>query len=127
MHYEVKCLRGNAASGAYEVVVLSPRGKLWSLAAVDFGQELQEVCRGRYPYVLVDMAEVSFLDSCGIGSLFKSQKVANERGVILALASLQSNVQLVADLVALDKILEIYADTTQFMNVLRERLSESPR
>ncbi|MBD2103288.1 STAS domain-containing protein [Leptolyngbya sp. FACHB-261] len=125
MRYEVSCLSGVAASGPYEVIVLKPRGRMTSLEAVYFGQELQEVCGGRYPNVLVDMADVIFLDSCGIGSLVGGLKVAKQQGVRLALASLHGPVRLAAELICIDQLFEIYENAQQFLDALATGLSTS--
>ncbi len=118
MRCEVSCLNGKTRAGRYEIIVLKPRGRMCSLEAVYFGQELQEVCTGRYPHVLVDLSEVSFLDSCGIATLVAGLRVARQYSVRLALSSLRGNVRLAAELICIDQLFEIYADAQQFMDAL---------
>ncbi|MBD2102699.1 STAS domain-containing protein [Leptolyngbya sp. FACHB-261] len=123
---EVSCLRGEVARQHYEIIVLSPRGKMCSLEAVYFGRELQEAGKGRYPHLLVDMSRVTSIDSCGVGALVASQRIAKAHRVRLALASLQRDVQPVMKLMDINKLIEIYDAPDQFVKVVQSSLQTHP-
>lgn len=118
MRCEVICLSPEVRSEGCEIIVFKPYGSLCTLNAVNFGQKLREACTGRYPYLLVDMAEVKVLDGCGVSALLKALRVARQHSVKLVLVALQHNVRWVVELVGLTRSFEIYADPQQFMDTL---------
>ncbi len=118
MRYDVSYVRSETRSDPREVLILKPRGQMSSLSAIQFGQVLQEICNGRYPCVLIEMHDVSLLDSCGVGVLVAGAKTARQHGVQLALVSLSSNVRLVAEFVQLAQIIDIYFSPEHFLERL---------
>lgn len=59
-------------------------------------------------HVVLDFADVSFLDSSGLGSLVAWFKELRSRGGRLCLAAVQDRVAFVLRVAALDQVLDVY-------------------
>jgi len=71
------------------------------LAAVEHGRR-----------VLVDMAEVSYIDSSGIACLIEALQEARKKGADLALIAVNPQALRVLELARLDSVFAIHADLT---------------
>jgi anti-sigma B factor antagonist len=60
--------------------------------------------------VLVDLSQVTYIDSSGIASLVEGLQVAKKQKSELALVSVSQRVRRVLELARLDKVFEIHAD-----------------
>ncbi len=58
--------------------------------------------------VIIDLAEVKFIDSSGLGALLSGYKNANMRSGAFALAGLQPRVKSMFELTRLNRVFEIY-------------------
>lgn len=61
-------------------------------------------------WVLVDMAEVNYIDSSGIACLIEALQLARKNGVDLALLSVNPQAMRVLELARLDTVFSIHAD-----------------
>jgi anti-sigma B factor antagonist len=60
--------------------------------------------------VLVDLSQVSYIDSSGIASLVEGLQVARKQKLDLALVAVSQKVRRVLELARLDKVFAIHAD-----------------
>jgi anti-sigma B factor antagonist len=60
--------------------------------------------------IVVDLADVKFIDSSGLGALLSGYKNANMRSSAFALAGLQPRVQSMFELTRLNRVFDIYPD-----------------
>ena len=65
--------------------IVEVSGELEMHAAPELRAELQRVCAVEKPRVLIDLSQVSFIDSTGIGVLVGGLKRAREAGGALVL------------------------------------------
>jgi len=63
--------------------------------------------------IIVDLKEVRFIDSSGLGALLSGYKNANLHQGNLALSGLQSRVQSMFELTRLHQVFEIYPNTEE--------------
>lgn len=86
-------------------VVLSPRGRLNLTSASRLKQAVDdEVGKGKVRLVL-DLAEVEFIDSSGLGAIVSGLKAARQAGGDLRIAAAGEQVLTVLKLTNLDRIL----------------------
>jgi anti-sigma B factor antagonist len=71
--------------------------------------------------VLVDLTEVRFIDSSGLGALIAAYKSATTNGGILALAGLQPPVRSVFELTRLHRVFKVFETVTEAV----ERLGQA--
>lgn len=62
--------------------------------------------------VLVDMAEVTYIDSSGIACLIEALQTARKKGADLALLSVSAQAKRVLELARLDMVFKIHDDLT---------------
>jgi anti-sigma B factor antagonist len=82
-----------------------------------FKQELKklEVPAGT---LLLDLAEVDFMDSPGLGALMSALRQATTRGGELSLCGLSASVRYVVEIVRMHKIVDVYNDRSEALRTL---------
>jgi anti-sigma B factor antagonist len=63
--------------------------------------------------LIVDLGEVQFIDSSGLGALLSGHKNALQRSAGFALAGLQPRVKSMFELTRLQRVFDIYPDLTE--------------
>ena len=100
----------NQAGGAS---VVTMNGRLDLLSAAQVKQRLaQEVAGGRKRLV-VDLGDVSFIDSSGLGSLISGLKAARVAGGDLRIARPSEQAQLILKLTTLDRVMKPYGSVDE--------------
>ena len=84
------------------MTVLRPSGELDLATAEPFRRELQTVLADEPPELVIDLADVTFLDSSGIAVLASALKAQRAREAGLAVINPQPIVQRALELVGLD-------------------------
>jgi len=90
--------------------VLAPVGDLDLAGAPRLRQQVHRVAPGGEPRLIVDLSEVDFVDSTGLGVLIGVLKRVRTQGGQLRLAGAQPSVHRVVELVGLDRVFETYPD-----------------
>lgn len=102
MELTVNPLEGNVGA-----VVRVPAGYLDVSNSKAFREALQPVLEG-YPAVLVDLREVEFIDSSGLGSLLSCLRTMNAKDGDLRLFGMRKPVQAMFELVRMHRLFAIY-------------------
>ncbi|MCW4386098.1 STAS domain-containing protein [Salinibacterium sp. SYSU T00001] len=85
--------------------VLAPRGKLNLVTAPAVKAKIDELVASGSPRIVVDLSEVTFMDSSGLGALIGSLKSARQAGGDMRIAAAGEQVRAVLKLTNLDRIL----------------------
>jgi len=93
---------GNAA-----VVVLS--GRLDGVTSPQYGAKLRELLEGGAARVVLDLAELTYISSAGVGEFVHSARLLKEAGGRFCLANVQTRVRSVFDMCGLGGVFEIYS------------------
>ncbi|MCA0921456.1 STAS domain-containing protein [Pseudooceanicola nanhaiensis] len=89
------------------MVVTVQSARIDAAAAIQFKDKMRVAAEGSSPKVLLDLSQVDFIDSSGLGAIVGVMKcLAPERR--LDLASLQPNVERVFRLTRMDSVFIIY-------------------
>ena len=89
-------------------IVFQPRGHRFDLETADrFKQQLTKIRSDRYQVLVVDMTNVEFIDSPGLGTLVMGFKKARQQGCRLVICNLQPSVKLIFEISQLDRVFEI--------------------
>jgi len=91
-----------------EVAVLRLDGRLNMVAAPRLKEAVDQVVEGGRPRVVVDMAEVTFMDSSGLGALIAGLKKARQRNGDLRISGMNDQVATVLRLTNLDRVLRAH-------------------
>jgi anti-sigma B factor antagonist len=90
------------------VTVLAPRGRLDMASAPAFREQVKQLIESGTTRLVVDLGEVSFVDSSGLGAVIGGLKVARQAGGDLRVARANQQVLLVLDLTSLNRVLRPY-------------------
>ena len=102
---EIKCREeGN------NVLVVDVIGDLDARSAADLKLTLNEKIEKGHIWVLVNLSEVPYMDSAGLGVLVSGLKNANRQNGDLKLWGLQPDVRNIFELTRLNKVFQIFED-----------------
>jgi anti-sigma B factor antagonist len=88
--------------------VLHPTGRLNMVAAPAFKALLEETVASGQTRIVVDLGQVSFIDSSGLGALISGLKATRQAGGDLRLAVVPEQVLTVLRLTNLDRVLRVH-------------------
>ena len=91
-----------------EAIVVVVVGELTLREAPAFHSALLELCEESPKHLVVELSEVSFIDSSGVGTLTDVFRKMNQRGGRLALVGLRKMVRSVFEITRLDQFLAIF-------------------
>jgi anti-sigma B factor antagonist len=91
-----------------DVQVLELVGRLDTYTAPPIRQWLEEATMNEPAQIVVNLENVTFLDSTGLATLVQGMKRCRQRSGDLRLCNLQQPVRLIFELTRLDKAFEIY-------------------
>jgi anti-anti-sigma factor len=94
--------------------IIKPAGVLDGLQANELRHQVSELVASGNNLVLLDLADVNFIDSSGLGTLIAVLKMLRTAGGDLYLCSLAAPVQNLFALTRMDGIFETLGDRTHF-------------
>lgn len=101
---KVSCVRGDGVD-----VVLVEAARIDALVAIQFKDEMRAVTADAAPRVVLDLRQVDFIDSSGLGAIVSAMK-AMPQGRKLELAGLTPTVDKVFRMTRMDSIFTIHPD-----------------
>jgi anti-sigma B factor antagonist len=90
--------------------VIRPIGHLDMLAAADFKALVASVVQSEPAVVVVDLSEVEFVDSSGLGAIISGLRTSREAGSDFRIAGPRAQVRTVLELTSIDRILPPYVN-----------------
>jgi len=93
--------------------VLQPTGRLNMVAAPAFKDLVEETVAAGRARIVVDLAEVTFIDSSGLGALIAGLKTARQAGGDLRIADVPEQVMTVLRLTNLDRVLRAHTSVAE--------------
>jgi anti-sigma B factor antagonist len=94
--------------------VLEPAGILDSTQAEAFRKAVDEALEEKYEIILIDLKNVTFIDSSGLGSLVMVLKKVRAADRKLYICSVNDQVRMLFDLTGMDRVFEVFADRAEF-------------
>ena len=92
-----------------EFAILRLSGKLNMVYAGQLREEIADLIAKGYFKIAIDMGQVDFMDSSGLGALIYGLKATREAGGDLRIAAPVEQVQLVLKLTNLDRVVNTYS------------------
>lgn len=93
-------------------VVVRPSGRLTMVTAPDMREALHALVAAGDSRIVVDLREVEFIDSSGLGALISGLRAARQAGGDLRIAAPNQQVQSVMEVTSLNRVLSSY-DTAE--------------
>ena len=91
-----------------QVAVVIPDGRLDLSSAPEFKQALNDAVEAGDRILIVDLSNVPFLDSSGLGALISGMKATRLSGGDLRIAQVGEQARLILELTTLDKVMKLY-------------------
>jgi anti-sigma B factor antagonist len=99
------------------IKVVQPTGILDSTQVDHFYQVIDEAVQTHASTILVDLREVTFMDSSGLGALVVALKTARSFGKRLCICSINAQVKILFELTSMDQVFEIFSNQDHFCQV----------
>jgi anti-sigma B factor antagonist len=106
-------VRADVTQGQKRVEVMEPKGRLDMASAPAFRERVKQLVESGSDRLIVDLGEVSFVDSSGLGAVIGGLKVARQAGGDLRIARANEQVKLVLELTSLNRLLHPYVTLEQ--------------
>ena len=90
------------------VTVVSPRGRLDMAAAPAFREKVRALVTEGAARLVVDLGDVTFVDSSGLGAVIGGLRLARQAGGDLRIARPADQVKMVLDITSLVRVLKPY-------------------
>jgi anti-anti-sigma factor len=99
---------------AEQVKIFQPNGSFDATKSQDFRQEITKIVEANPKIVLVDLKNVTFMDSSGLGALVLAFKTLRSSNSKLVLCSINEQIRILFELTGMDKVFEIFANQDEF-------------
>ncbi|ABW32289.1 STAS domain-containing protein [Acaryochloris marina] len=99
---------------SYEV--FQPADLMDGISANQLRSEINDALANGVTTILIDLRDVTFMNSSAIGSLVATLKSVRGEDGTLSLCSLNDQVRIIFELTKMDNIFDIYADRQEFMH-----------
>lgn len=97
-----------------DIQVIEPIGILDSTKAEEFRQSVEELLQNGAETILVDLTDITFIDSSGLGTLVVLLKKIRGLNRSLCLCSINDQVRMLFELTSMDRVFDIYEDRQAF-------------
>ncbi len=96
------------------VKILHPAGILDGIRGNELRREVNDILNIGANIVLIDLKDVKFIDSSGLGALVSAMKMVRTAGSQLFVCSINGQVKMLFELTKMDRIFENFADQDEF-------------
>lgn len=97
------------------IQIIAPQGRLDSNQIPIFRAEVDALIGNTAALLLIDLSQVPFVDSAGLGSIVSILKALRNQGGDVALCALSEGVKILFKLTRMDSVFEIYPDQAAFL------------
>jgi anti-sigma B factor antagonist len=108
------------------VKTLEPAGILDSTKAEDFRQTVDQLLREGVDVILIDLKDISFIDSSGLGTLVVLLKKVRSMERKLCICSINDQVRMLFELTNMDQVFDVYNDRAAFEREVLQPLDYKP-
>ena len=90
------------------ISILKPKGRLDASTASEIQEKVKVLSKDKQINFVIDMEEVNFIDSFGLGCLVASIRSVKKMGGEIKISSLQNQVRTIFELTRLHQLFEIF-------------------
>jgi anti-sigma B factor antagonist len=96
------------------IKTIEPAGILDSTKAEEFRQTVDQLLKDGAEVILIDLKDISFIDSSGLGTLVVLLKKVRSMNRRLCICSINDQVRMLFELTNMDQVFEVYDDRAAF-------------
>ena len=108
----------HTASDGTTIIVLTPSGRLDIRTAWQFRLELQQCISKLSPHVVINLSQVSFVDSSGLTALVAGMRDADKNQGSFRICEVHPESRLVFEVTMMDSVFEIYETEEKALETL---------
>lgn len=97
-----------------DIQIVQPSGMLAGDQVHPFRQEIEEAFRTGASTVLVDLTDISFMDSSGLGALVNALKTSRAAKKRFCICSISDQVRILFELTDMARVFEIFPSRDEF-------------
>lgn len=94
--------------------VIQPEGILDSVNTNNLRRDILDTINGEVKVILLDLQNITFMNSSGLGALVAILKAVKAKGGELALCSLSDQVRIIFELSRMERIFQVFENLQQF-------------
>ena len=94
--------------------VIQPKGILDSVNTNNLRRDILDTIDGEVKVILLDLQDITFMNSSGLGALVATLKAVKAEGAELALCSLSDQVRIIFELSRMERIFQVFEDVKEF-------------
>jgi anti-sigma B factor antagonist len=102
------------------VKVLKPSGILDGIRGHELRREVNNLVTTGTDIVLIDLQDIKFIDSSGLGALVSAVKIVRNAGCKLYVCSVNDQVRMLFELTKVDRIFKKFTDQEEFKRQVLE-------
>jgi len=99
-------------------LVVNVSGRVTMQTAHQLQQSIKETLKSDLDRIIVNLADVAYMDSSGVGVLVSGSKMARDRAIPLGLSGIVERVMLVMKMTGLETIFRIFPDVPTALDEL---------
>ncbi len=96
------------------VKILEPSGILDGIRGNQLRREISDIVASGADIVLIDLKDVKFVDSSGLGALVSAMQMVRKADGKLFLCSVSDQVRMLFELTKMDRVFQFFADKDEF-------------
>ncbi|MBC1219920.1 STAS domain-containing protein [Nostoc sp. UCD121] len=96
------------------VKLLELSGVLDSIRGNELRREVSDILLSGADILLLDMKEVKFIDSSGLGALVSAMQMARNANTKLFVCSISDQIRMLFELTKIDRVFQTFADQDEF-------------
>jgi anti-sigma B factor antagonist len=104
------------------ITVLKLSGRFDAYAAPSLEKFFQKGAPDTQPYIIINLEQVSFIDSTALAALITGMKRFRQQNGDLVICSLQQTVRVIFELTRLDKVFSNYATQEEAIKSVKQSL-----
>ena len=93
---------------------IEPSGILDSTKTTSFRQEIMEQVNTGAGVIVIDLKDVTFMDSSGLGALVLALKTVRAAQARLVICSINEQINILFELTSMDRVFEIFPSREEF-------------
>lgn len=96
------------------VKVIEPSGILDSTKAADFRKQVEDALETGADMLLIDLKDITFVDSSGLGALVVALKAVKARDRQMYICSINEQLRMLFELTSMDRVFNLFSDRQAF-------------
>jgi anti-sigma B factor antagonist len=93
-----------------KIGVVRVTGRLDAASVKSFKETISSLVKKEICNIVIDMKELEFIDSSGLGSLVSCLRIVNNEGGDIRLSSLQNQIRALLELTRMHRVFQIFDD-----------------